>query len=216
MDRDALVARCEARYRDTNNDIVAAATWVDHLEEAYADVAQASPMWPWTEDRSTSVSISANSNSTSLPTDVFSVFNVWNETDGFLLRPLHHRTHHIRRYDNDDESGIPETYRIYGGTIYVYPTPEVDTTLHIEYPLFTQLASGGTEPAFSEAFHHILIDGALSKAYFDDGNEEWQAKHQQLFDQGIFRMLNFYLTSRGQESYPIISDTFYDGTLEGT
>lgn len=214
MDRDALVARCEARFRDESNHIVSAAQWASYIDECYAEVAQTTPLWPWTEGWSTSVTISSG-NSATLPSDVFSVFSVWNETDNFLLMALTGRSGHIRRYDDDNETGIPEAYRLFGGSIYVYPTPEVSTVLHVEYPVFAVLAGGSSEPAFSEVFHPLLIDGALAKAYQDDGNTNWEQRHRTLFNEAIAKMLNYYLTQVGGDSYPEISDTFYDHSLGG-
>jgi hypothetical protein len=120
-------------------------------------------------------------------------------------------TNHIKAFPEQNESGVPELYRIYAGRIEVYPLPETNTVLHIEYPAPPALLANATdEPVFPEQYHSMLIEGALARAYVDDGNAAQAEIHLGQFA-SMLEAMRFDLLGAGRhDRYPTIVDTWWD------
>lgn len=215
MDRDALVALCEKRFRDTANTIVGESiaagliSWVDYLEGALSQVNSASPWWPWLENSSTTLTATAGVRNVALPADCTFVNSVYNGTDDYPLQPFDARSGQFSDM-TDAERGQPSFYRLTGSNIQLYPLPDTDKSIKVEYTSWPgALTNGATEPPFPETFHRFLVDGALAQAYLDDGNHEWHQMHQARFQEAIENMKRALLSVR-TESYPIVRDTWWD------
>lgn len=210
MDLTALQTRCRTRFRDANQAIVTNAEWLAYLNDAYQDVQAADPHWPWMETRSSSVSVTANARSATLPTGAIGVTAVRSLTDKIKLEPLDGTAEHIRAFpDVAGTPGIPRLYRVFGRTLEVYPVPAVTTTLEVEYNVgATELASGTDEPAFKPQYHRILVEGALVRAYIDDGAPDQAALHQAAFD-SLLADLRYAELGTRTEHFPAIVDSWY-------
>lgn len=205
MNRDALVARAETRFRDLSNDTYSPQEWADYVNDAYLDVVSASPHWPFLEIRDTSLVVAANTNTVNLPTDVWRITGVKNQTDLVAMHPIGGRSEYIESYPDASQVGTPTFYRLRGRVLEVFPSAAKATTIHVD-AFQPPAALGPTdEPVFPSQYHRILVSGALAYAYDDDGNGQQGQIHRGRFEQGIARMSDDLLGLR-VESYPTIID----------
>lgn len=211
MQLSDLQARCRTRFRDPNQNIVTDAEWTSYLNDAYRAVIAASPFWPFLEVVScAALVVSAGTRGIALPTDVTRVTAVRNATDNIPMVPLSGTTEHIRIDPEQSTTGVPEFYRIYAGRIEVWPIPNSDTTLHVEYPAPPAMLSGASdEPVFPEQYHNLLVEGALYRAYVDDGNLEQASVHEAQYAGILGAMLFDLLGTAREDSYPTIVDNWY-------
>lgn len=207
MDRDALVAECERRFRDESNDVYLATDWVEYLKTAALEVNQASPLWPWLESETSSFTVTTTGEA-SLPTDalaVIAVYDITNESD----LPQLHGVRHRQVYFTTD-TGEPECYRVKGSTLQLFPKPESTVTLRVQYQSGGDLlTAGNVEPPWPEAFHRILVDGALRHAHEDDDNGSAADRAFARFQDGIGRLVNAVLTNKGGGEYTALQDDYW-------
>jgi hypothetical protein len=212
VDLTALQTRCSTRFRDPDNEVVSDAEWTGYLNDAYRDVQAASAFWPWMEAVVTSaVTVTAGNQYVALPTDVSRIQAIRNRTDDLAMRPIPGRTLHLETFpEGSTVTGTPTLYRVAAKRLYVYPTPTADTVFDLEYPVaVADLSAGADEPAFPEQYHHALVEGALSRAYVDDGAPEQAAGHLAAFDGILGRMLTDLLGAPRADHYPAIVDDWY-------
>lgn len=75
--------------------------------------------------------------------------------------------HYLRKYSDSQATSDPDHYAMWGGTMYLYPTPDDAKTVTlyvIELP--TELSADGDIPTIPPELHWLIVDFALSKAYF--------------------------------------------------
>lgn len=204
MDLSSLQSRCATRFRDPNNNIITAATWKDYLNESYRDVTGVSPIWPWLETRDASISISSGSRTGSMPADIYVLNAVYNSTDDLLMTPIAGRSQYRDWYPSDDEAGVPIHYHLNGAYIEVFPLPTQTTALKVDYIAQpTTLSSSGDVPAFPAQFHHALVEGALMRAYIDDGNLQQAQVYGDRFDRIMADMQKSLLGPRSDRFHGI-------------
>lgn len=207
MDRDALVAECERRFRDESNGVYDADDWSEYLQTAAMQVNQASPLWPWMEGENASFTVTTSGVAT-LPSDTIAVISVYDVTNEADLQQLHGvRARHT--YFTTDE-GDPEAYRVKGTQLQVFPLPTASITLRVQYVAGAALLATNTdEPPFPEVFHRILVDGALAAAHDDDDNSNQSDRHFAAFQRGIENLKQAVLPYRGGGEYPVIQDDYW-------
>jgi hypothetical protein len=209
MDVSAMQGRLRTRFRDPDQDVVDNTAWLDYLNDAYHDVIGASPWWPFTENQSAILSVTAAATGVDLPTDTWRVDGIYNVTDDYPLLPIDGNAAMWIAFSGPGtaaQTGNPTHYRIRANRILVYPNPTAATTLHVEYRTRpADLTSG--EPIFPEQYHGILLEGALARAYIDDGNRDQAAVHEAKFQELLGGMKDDLLASRG-ETYPQIHDAW--------
>lgn len=211
MNLTALTARCKKRFADPNNNVLADGDWTDYLNDAYADALAASPYWPFFETQVTNLAYAIGVRSAALPTDAFRVSAVWNATDQFRLTPIEGRNEVYLLFPDQNETGQPTQYRVFSNTLQVYPLPEKATTLQVEYfagPAATLLVAGGDVPVFPSQYHRLLVEGALSRAYTDDGNSDWAKMHGDREATLIQQMVNDLLGTRQSRNAEIVDDWY--------
>lgn len=210
-----LRKRASQRFGDPSFSIVADTTsatlpsWDDYINEAYRDVLQASPLWPWNEAQPANLTFPANTFAgVALPADLWQVEAVWDQTDFLPLVPLEGRSDYLNQYPQQNEVGIPQHYRIFNSKLFIYPAPTVSTQVRVDgVQRPADLVSGTDVPVFPVAYHHMLVDGALAYAYQDDGNLDLSKASAMRFEGILARMRQDLLQYR-QERYPEIVDTF--------
>lgn len=212
MNLTALRDRCEQRFRDPTNQIVTEAQWLLYLNEAYRDVISASPFWPFKEVASTgTLTVTAGATYVNLPTDAERVTSVRNATDDVVLQQVDGNAVPAANWANSDETGVPGWYRVYAGRLYVYPTPASDTVLDVEYPSPpADLSAGSDEPDFPENHHTVLIEGALKRAYEDDGDFARADRCKLAFDEALAAMKVDLLAPARHDHYPGIADDWWE------
>lgn len=206
MDLVALRTRVETRAQDAGNRVFSEAEIDGYINDAYMDVVAARFDWPFMETRRTQVTVSAGATSVALPADVWHVAAVFNATDGVAMSPIDGRNQARHLYP-DPGAGAPILYRVLGANLEVYPAPTVATTIELDAFAPPAELTATAEPAFPRQHHRILVSGALSFLYEDDGNMEAAAGHRARFEQGIQRLAQDLFAPR-QEGYPGITDTF--------
>jgi hypothetical protein len=202
-----LKTRCASRFRDSANDVVSATEWGEYINDALRHIYSQLPWLPIHDGRAT-VSLTANTATGTLPTDTYQVHAVYNTTDDFPLEPISNRAAYQEMFAPTDR-GTPEFYSVRGSVIEVYPTPDRDVSLQVDYVGSVTLLTSTAEPAFPEQFHHILVEGALGLAYADDGNDEQGDRHWSKFETGLVDMIVFLGTQR-TGAHMGITDTFFD------
>lgn len=210
MNLTAMQTRCKSRFTDANQVVVDDAGWLGYLNDAYADVIAASPLWPFLRGSTSSLTFTAGVQTVALPTDVFRVSRVYDLTNQYRLRALQGNNGALRKYPQQDETGTPRDYEIFGTSLIVYPIPDAAVTLQVRYwkpP--ADLASGSDVPAFPSQYHRALVEGALMAAYVDDGNLDQAAAYKARYD-GILVKLTRDILSTQQDRAPAIVDDWYD------
>lgn len=202
-----LTTTCELRFRDTANAIVSEPLWLEYLNLSHVDVVTADPYWPFLESQTTSLVVSSGAGTVALPTDSLRVSAVYNATRDVALVPIDGRSEYRHWFPNADENlGTPQFYRLRGSTLEVYPFADTATTLHVDYFVHPGALVSG-EPVFPEAYHRILVHGALAYAYEDDGQLQQADVHRAQFERLLQRMRMDLLSPR-TESFPMIVDNF--------
>ncbi len=210
MDLTALQTRCKTRFRDTAGSIVDDAGWTGFLNDAYQQVNGALPWWPWKESRSGTLTYAPGDRSKPLPADVSRVNAVWSSTDKIPLVPLENRHSYRSLYPDGTETGVPGQYRVFAGTLEVYPLPTAQTVIVIDYFAAPAPLAGATdEPAFPEQFHRILVEGALARAYEDDGATEQAKTHWGHYTEILAGLVLDLGAADQSERYPEIVDEWY-------
>lgn len=203
----ALVTRCASRYRDLGSAVVNTAGWENYLNDAYADVIAASPLWPFLNSSFDAV-LAAGQSSVELPPDVFRVSAAFNATDDILLTPITDTSSFLDRFPNPNEDrGVPEFYRMQGTFLQVYPWPAVPTAIALEVYSPPAPLTSADEPAFPEQYHRMLVAAALAYAYEDDGNLKQSQAHGATFARLLGDMKNDLMSPRTPK-YPTILDDF--------
>lgn len=205
-----LRTNCGLRFHDPDNDVVPAATWTYYLNEAYHEANAYSPLWPWLEGAEATISVTASTRSGNLPSDTFQVNWVYNVTDDYPLVPQEGRGDQWRGEHLRSDVGAPLTYRLRGSTIEVFPMPEATTSLRVECVTWpAALSADGDVPAFPLPFHTtVLVPGALSRAYLDDGNEKHYRLQRESFLGALQHMQDSILSFRTERNVPI-RDAFF-------
>lgn len=209
MDVATMTTRLKTRFRDTAGSVVSDPAWLGYLNDAYADVNGTLPWWPWMESHSTDLSIAASGTSVALPANASRVTNVWNKTEQVQMVPLEGRSTYRNLYPFADEVGTPTHYRIFGATLEVFPLPTATTLFRVDY--FAPPAELVTaEPVFPSQYHRILIEGAMARAYEDDGNPEQAGIHHEHYNAILAGMVLDLGSGDRQDRYPGITDTWND------
>jgi hypothetical protein len=137
MDLSDMIARCSLRYQDENNDQVSEAGWVAYLNDAYRDVLNSNPLWPFLKQTNLHLTFpngfTEAYRSQPLPTDVFKVTSVYNVTEQYPMRAIEGGTQHIRLYPDQTLTGVVQRYRVFNNTLEVWPLPEETTDILLDY-----------------------------------------------------------------------------------
>lgn len=200
--------RAALRFRDVGGVVVDAAGWLGYLNATYNDINTKTPLWPWLESSEQTVTVLANTRAIALPTDIWTLNWAYDLTDDYRLIPQEGRGDQWHQDHLRSETGQPVTYRVRSNTIEVFPQPTTDTVLKLEGVFAPAALTGGQSPIFGQQWDEVLIEGMLAKAYHDDGNAQWAASHQAIFDRKLADMVNWYLLARMETNAPI-RDTFW-------
>ncbi len=203
-----LVSRCKLRFRDLSNMLVTDDGWKAHINEGYREMLGASSFWPFLEASTPALSIAAGVNSVALPTDVWKVLAVYNNTDKIPMDELAGRRGGYDAFPLlAGQTGVPEHYRLYGNALQVFPYPAVTTTFLVEYAVApADLANDAAVPVFPAQYHQALVYYALAAAYEDDKRKS--EPFTERFLHTLAKMQIDLLGARG-DSYPAIQDSFF-------
>lgn len=206
-----MKTRCATRFRDPSNAIVDATGWGNYINDAKAEVDAASERWPWLETRATNVTLSAGTATVAIPGSGWYVLSILDSTNDQPLKPLGQWTTSDGMFPTEGETtGPPQYYRMLGSNIEVFPTPNAAVVLHVTYiGAPAELSAGGDVPPFGSEFHRILVEGALAKAFLDDGNVDQYQAHSAVFQGLLVQMKSAYLRSR-TEGFVALGDTWPD------
>lgn len=127
-----LAARCAVRFRDPQNNVIAATEWLSYLNEAYNKVNASTPLWPWLETAEQIISFTANSRVANLPTDVVGVNWAYDVLDDYRLIDQMGRGDFFHQDHLRSEVGQVVTYRVRGATMELNPTPSTNLTVACE------------------------------------------------------------------------------------
>lgn len=210
MNLTTLQARCATRFQDPNFAVVTNAQWLSYLNDAYRDVINANPWWPFLEiQHDQSLVFTAGTRTMPLPVNVSRVLSVYNLTAQFKCSSIEGHTQHVLRYPDQTETGPIQRYRIVGADMQVWPLPDQTTTLTVDYwQAPADLAAGVDVPAFPAQWHNALVEGALARAYIDDGALAQAAAYQKQFDTTVERMVATELSGQQDRNPEIVDDWF--------
>lgn len=214
----ALLTQCAQRFTDPSNDIIAATggagtrNWLDYLNRSYRDVLTASPIWPWNESSEQQVTVLANTRGISLPTGTYQVNWVYDVTNDRRVIPDEGRGSMYRGgYQlRSTTIQIPETYKMRNNQVELYPMPSSDVTLAMECVIYpSDLTTGASTTVLPPAFDQMIVDGALSYAYLDDGNVPQYSANLANFTARL-KDLKLAMLSFRDETFPPVRDQFWN------
>lgn len=217
MTGQELVDLLESRFGDPDDVVHSAAEYLDYINDAYFEVISASQFWPFLETSSTSLTNAANTRGVSLPTDIYAITGVLNVTDKIRLQEISpvaalgfQPNVDIVAGDLAAEApGTPVVYRMGAQGFDIFPTPDHDVQLYVEYRARPAALLVGDSPVFPAQYHRLLVYYALAQVYLDDDD---QGRHDALmatFERRLERMKTELLGARG-DSYPQINDNFFE------
>ena len=192
MDRDEILNQIRiATVIDST--AVSDANIVTIINNGMYEISLASE-WPWLEASET-LSAVADQQVYSLPTSFdFMVAIVDDDNDTTV--PYMTPTEFFLRYGNDtgNSTTTPNFYTIWEDQIYFTPIPSTNDTDRFTcyyYQTVTLLTTGGTSPAFHQAFHPILVEYAKWKLW----------ENQEYFDQSERAFVSFARYLQQMESW---------------
>lgn len=199
------------RLRDTGLVVFTAPYLNNALNAGYEFIMGASPFWPFLEAMANGASqvVPANGNVITLPTDVWRILSINNDTDKYALTEITGRKQFLALYpDPTAQTGTPKHYRVFGNQVQVFPYASAATQLRVEYYVAANLAADSDVPVFPSEWHNLLVEYAMFVAYTDDGNLQQAAAHQATFQARLAHMKASLLGPRG-DSYPQINDDLF-------
>lgn len=207
-----LASEMVTEVRDHGFDDLTESRILSFLNDAYFDICSREP-WPFLEQTAT-LAINANGLVTS-PTNVTSVLNVYDSTNGGSLRPQ-------RLDDLSDLYGTNLTlseaqarhYYFIGTSMYVYPVPSA--TLKMNYiqlpdPITT---SPDTAPILPRHAHRLLVTGALAKAAVMEDDPDLAAVYTNMFETRLSQARSA-MWMRQYDQPEMIQDMFWEDDLDG-
>jgi hypothetical protein len=175
-----LASEMVTEVRDHGFDDLTESRILSFLNDAYFDICAREP-WPFLEATAT-LTINASGLVTS-PTNVTSVLNVYDSSQGGSLQPQ-------RLDDISDLYGQDLTltgaqarhYYFIGGSMYIYPVPS--NTIKMNYISFPEAltTSPDTEPVLPTHAHRLLVTGALAKASVMEDDPDLAAVYTNMFE----------------------------------
>lgn len=211
MNLGQLKTRCATRFRDPNNNIYAPGDWTAYLNDAQQDITALSTLWPWLEGSVASATAATGVRTLTLGGGLvaYNVTALLNTTDEWKMQAIEGRSALYRMYPDVTEQGRPRHYRVFNSTIEVYPLPDADTTFRVEYHLdLPDLVADGDTPSIPARFHQCLVEGAMARAYIDDGNDSQSAAHQAACDRIVKSMQWELLGSRQDRPSQPVDDWY--------
>lgn len=199
---------CAMRFRDQGFAIVSDTDWKSYVNSAYGNLLTFTPHAAWNEFSAT-VSINAGVRSGSLPQDGWRVSAVWNATDGYPMTPLEGRDQVFEEYPLQNETGAPQHFRIFSNSLYVYPLAIVNTSFTVEYAKQSgDLVNDIDVPILPEAYHDLIVSGAVELAYRDDGNLQMASQYQAEYQDGLMALKTEAGQPRQPRFYEIVDNAY--------
>jgi hypothetical protein len=157
------------------------------LNEAQLRIARQADMR--TQHRATEIGFTAGDDDSALPSDFARLIEVAEgasaDTDWRILDEMG-----LREFDDlPVASGTPTRYIVVGALLYLYPTPEVDTTIVLSYwKLPEEMADDADEPELPPDYHFLLTYWALYRCFMRENDmeqamiwkNEWQTELEKL------------------------------------
>lgn len=167
---DSIFNEVSARLGNRNGIDARIAQWIN---DAYFELLL-SPKFRFHElERSSSLTTEVGVIAYELPTDLWHILNLRDETNGREIR----RNDWINLDRRRNTDGTPNKYTRFGTTIELDPTPDSIITMVLRYKVRpAELVSGGT-PIFGREWDEILITMATTKG-FDALEQTAQAMQQ--------------------------------------
>lgn len=203
-----LTSLCADRYRDPDHDVVLDAQWQSYVNQAYNEANGSSPLWPWLEAVTSSVTVPAASNTIALPGGAVQVLWAYDPATNSYLQADQPAGDWFRGRSLTS-SGAPRFYRVRGTALEVFPSPVADTPLTVSVTTFPADMTASDAPVWPATFHKLLVDGALSRAYLDDGSTPQYQALDAVWKSGVADMLRTVLQARTDRAEPI-RDRFFE------
>lgn len=207
-----LASEMVTEVRDHGFDDLTESRILSFLNDAYFDICAREP-WPFLEMTAT-LTINAAGLVTS-PTNVTSVINVYDSTNGGKLAPQ-------RLDDISDLYGRNLTlaeaqgrhYYFVGSSMYIYPVPSA--TIKMNYiqlpnPITT---TPDTEPIIPKHAHRLLVTGALAKAAVMEDDPDLAAVYTNMFETRLSQARSAFWM-RQYDQTETIQNVFWEDDLDG-
>lgn len=206
MQFSAIRTYSALRFRDTGLTIVSDTDWKTYVNDAYDDMISRCTWFPWNEASST-LTVNAGSRSVALPTDVWEVLSVWDSVNFIPLVPLEGRGQAYQLYPQQNETGIPQNYRIFNNLLDVYPLPTANIPYVVEYiKRPAEMVADADVPVFPVQYHSTIAVGAVALAYRDDGNLQMAGAFTTEYEDEVKRMVADLLQPRQERYYQPVDD----------
>jgi hypothetical protein len=206
-----VLARLKSRYNDPNNNILADEDWIGYINDAYSWVQSASgpEKWAFMESSATLVYTHGFPSTTHLPKDIGVLNVVFDVTDGYILEPFPTRAENYIQFPTLTDVGSPAYYRLKNDFIELWPTPQADVTLLLEYQgglLALDEDNAVSDPLIPDRHIGTLIERVLYLAYQDDDDEQTAGVHKAEADALLVNMKTDLLGGRTTRNPQIVDE----------
>ena len=189
-DLDAILAQVRTLSLLTVGDISDADVTV-FINEGYNDLSSLFE-WPWLQAQATAT-ITADTAAVTPPSGWAKIRAVMLDGESGRLRQIQD-IKAWERWGDDVPSGTPETYYMFGETLYVQPIPTANTDLRIYYTTTPTLLSAGADlPEWDAQFHTVLADFALKRVWEREEDLTKARSHEAAYNRTVNAMGRYYL-----------------------
>jgi hypothetical protein len=179
-----MLSAVKERFGDSTNAINSDSFYNNRLAEAIPPSARCESVLALARTAgNSSVSITANTNSARFPPTSAELSPCSTTPTTMPMAQITGKREYRALYPTDDITGPPQHYRFAYPYIQVFPTPEADTTIVLDYAAKPgTFASNSDTPEWPEDWHYMLTEWALAQAYLDDGNLDQYNAHMAVFN----------------------------------
>lgn len=206
-----LASEMVTEVRDHGFDDLTESRILSFLNDAYFDICSREP-WPFLEATAT-LTINASGLVTN-PTDVMSVLNVYDSTNGGKLLPQ--RLDDISDLYGTDLAAAEAQARHYyfiGSAMYVYPVPSAVLKMNYIKQPAALTTSPDTSPILPVHAHRLLVTGALAKAAVMEDDPDLAAVYTNMFETRLSQARSA-MWMRQYDQPEVIQDVFWEDDFD--
>lgn len=160
------------------------------LNDTYYDLLSREP-WPFLEKTITLTFSGSSAIATNFPTDFRAALSAVDSETGLRLLPYRLDEFRTKYQTHSDETGNPVLYYFVADSLRVWPIPDSDVTVVLDYlhsPVEIDASTEEADIIVPKRFHRVLLFGAVAQLYDMEDDPELAAKAEQRYENRILEM----------------------------